>query len=380
MTIATFRPFALEVYFSQWEFKAKYHMCASDVESMKMAELLSAADDDDKRAWAQLRLGYTETFGSPGLRETIASTYENVDPGHVLCFAGAQEGIYCAMHALLGPDDHAITIIPNYQSAESVPLRICRTTGIALDSEKNWDLDVQQIEDAIRPNTRVISINFPNNPTGKVISHDALHAIIRIARKHGIYLFSDEVFRLLERNPIIRLPQVADIYERGLSLNVMSKAYGLPGLRIGWIACKDTEVLQRIERVKHYTSICNSAPSELLAKIALKGRDRILERNLGIIAHNLPILSSFFEGYRGLFEWDIPDGGCIGYPKYLGSDGVEEFTQELLQRSGVLLLPASIYLSELGAAPTDRFRVGYGRKNMPDGLSAWRKHLEGKAA
>lgn len=374
------RPFALEVYFSQWEFKAQYHMCASDMESMTVNELLSTADDEDKQAWQHLHLGYTETFGSPSLRNLIASTYESVDPAHVLCFAGAQEGIYCAMHAMLGPDDHVISIFPNYQSSESVPLEICRVTGVALNPEKNWDLDLQRVKDAIRPNTRLISINFPNNPTGKVISHDAFQAIVEIASKQGIYILSDEVFRLLERSATIRLPQIADIYDRGLSLNVMSKAYGLPGLRIGWIACKDRKLLQKMERVKHYTSICNSAPSEQLAKIGLKARDRLLERNRGIIDRNLPMLTSFFNDHAELFEWYIPDGGCIGYPKYLGTDGVEEFARRLLVQAGVLLLPASIFRSELGAVPADRFRVGYGRRNLPEGLAAWRTNLAEKAA
>ncbi len=374
------KPFALEVYFSKWEFKAQYHMCASDMQSMTISELLSMADDADRETWKDLSLSYTETSGRPNLREAIAGTYESVDPSEVLCFAGGQDGIFATMRALLTPEDHAIVITPNYQSSESLPLSICGVTGIPLNPEKNWDLDLQQLRDAIRPNTRLISINFPNNPTGKVISHDTLQAIVEMARKQGIYVFSDEVFRFLERKPEIRLPQVVDIYERGLSLNNMSKAYGLPGLRIGWIACKDKQLLRRIEHVKHYTSLCNSAPSEMLAEIALKARDQILERNRNLIARNLPLLTDFFEAHRDLFEWYIPDGGCIGYPRYLGTEGVEQFAEELVQHAGVLLLPASLFRSDLGPTPVDRFRVSYGRKNMAEGLSAWRRHLEKKAA
>jgi hypothetical protein len=374
------KPFALEVYFSKWEFNAQYHMCASDMQSMTISELLSMAEDADRELWKDLSLGYTESFGRPGLREAIATTYESVDPSEVLCFAGGQDAIHAAMRALLAPEDHAIVITPNYQSSESIPVSICGVTGIPLSPEKNWDLDLQQLRDAIRPDTRLISINFPNNPTGKIISHDALHAIVDMARKQGIYVFSDEVFRFLERKPEIRLPQVADIYERGMSLNNMSKAYGLPGLRIGWIACKDKQLLRRMENIRHYTSLCNSAPSELLAEIALKARDQVLERNRNLIVRNLPLLTDFFEEYRDLFEWYIPDGGCIGYPRYLGSEGVEEFTETLVEESGVLLLPASLFRSDLGPTPVDRFRVSYGRKNMAEGLSAWRRHLEKKAA
>jgi aspartate/methionine/tyrosine aminotransferase len=374
------RPFALEVFFSKWEFTARHNLCASDLQSMTLFELLELADATDRAAWDRLYLGYTETWGLPSLRETIASTYDTISADQVLSFVGAQEGIFAAMHALLGPDDHAITVIPNYQSVESVPVSICETTGIPLDPDHNWDLDVEQLYAAIRPNTRLICINFPHNPTGKVISHHTLDTLIAICRERGIYLFSDEVYRLLEREQERTLSQVADIYERGISLGVLSKAYGLAGLRLGWIASKDVELLRRMERVKHYTSICSPAPTELLAQIALKARDRILGRNRDLIAKNLPILEAFFADHADLFEWYLPDGGCVGYPRYLGADGVEVFARNLVEQAGVLLLPASVYQSELGATPTDRFRVGYGRANLEEGLGVMRNHLLRRAA
>jgi aspartate/methionine/tyrosine aminotransferase len=374
------RAFELEVFFSKWEFTARHHLCASDMQSMTLTELLALADDADRKAWDSLYLGYTETWGGQGLREVIAATYERVAASDVLTFVGAQEAIFAAMHALLRPADHAIVVIPNYQSVESVPVSICDTTGVALDAERNWELDLDRVRDAIRPNTRLISINFPHNPTGKVISRATLDALVAVARERGIYLFSDEVYRGVERRPEMMLPQVADLYERGISLGVMSKSYGLPGIRVGWVACRDREALGRMERMKHYTSICGAAPSELLAQIGLKARDRILARNRALIAKNLPILEKFFAEHGDLFEWTLPDGGCIGYPRYIGRDGVEEFARRLVEESGVLLLPASVYRSELGETPGDRFRIGYGRDNMEAGLAALRAHLDKVAA
>jgi aspartate/methionine/tyrosine aminotransferase len=333
------------------------------------------AEAKERAAWDALYLGYTETWGSPELREAIAGTYERMSAAGILTFVGAQDGIFAVMHALLGPDHHAITVIPNYQSVESVPLSICEVSGIALDASRSWDLDLGALRDAIRPNTRLVCINFPHNPTGKVISRATLDELISICRERGIYLFSDEVYRLLERRPEITLPQVADVYERGISLGVMSKAYGLPGLRVGWVACQDADVLTRMERVKHYTSICGAAPSELLAQIALTARERILARNRRLIEKNLALLDPFFAQHADLFEWYLPDGGCIGFPRYLGPDGVEEFARELVEQSGVLLLPASVYRSDLGATPVDRFRIGFGRDNMEAGLAAMRAHL-----
>ena len=372
--------FKLETYFSKWEFTARYHMCASDMESLSVKELLAMAGDEDRRLWDDLRLGYTETFGMPALRQAIANTYDNIDESELLTFAGAEEGIFAAMQVLLTPDDHAIVITPNYQAAETVPGSICEVTGLALDPDDNWELDIAALREAIRPNTRIISINCPHNPTGKVFSHQALEQIIAIARDTGIYVFSDEVYRLLERSEEIRLPQVADIYERGLSLNVMSKAYGLPGLRIGWIATRDREVLSRMERAKHYLSICNSGPSEVLALIALNASDYILKRNRGIIDDNLKMLNAFFADYPKIFEWTVPDGGCIGYPRYAGDDGVESFCEELVEQSGVLLLPASVYSSALNTTPTDRFRIGFGRANTGEGLQVLREFMETRNA
>ena len=367
--------FRLETYFSRWEFNARYHMTASDMETLSMQELLDMAEDDTRQAWDSLRLGYTETFGRPTLRRAIADTYERIGQDDVLTFAGAEEGIFAAMQVLMSADDHAIVITPNYQAAETIPLSIGEVTGISLGPDNDWSLDVDAVEAAIRPTTKLISFNFPHNPTGKVIDHASLDRLVSIAREHDIHLFSDEVYRLLERDEAIRLPQVADIYEKGLSLNVMSKAYGLPGLRIGWIATRDRSVLSSMERVKHYLSICNSGPSEVLAEIALGARKQILARNHRIIEANLEQLNAFFEDHADLFEWSLPDGGCIGYPRYLGSDGVEAFCKSLVEESGVLLLPASVYSSSLTAVPTDRFRIGYGRKNIGEGLDAMRAHL-----
>src|ERR1700743_2561233 len=208
------RAFELEVFFSKWEFTARHHLCASDMQSMTLTELLALADDADRKAGDSLYLGYTETWGGMGLREAIAATYERVAASDVLTFVGAQEGIFAAMHALLRAEDHAIVVIPNYQSVESVPLSICETTGVALDPARNWELDLGKVRGAIRRNRRVISFNFPRNPTGKVISRETLDALVAMARERGIYLFSDEVYRGVERRPEMMPPQGGGLYER----------------------------------------------------------------------------------------------------------------------------------------------------------------------
>lgn len=369
------RDFALEVYFSRTAATARHHLTASDSENLALAELLALADDEDGRRWRELALGYTDPRGAPWLRETLAAGYDGCDSEGILCFAGAQEAIHVAMHALLGPGDHAIVVTPNYQSAETIPASLCAVTGVALDPARHWTLDIEAVAAAIRPTTRVVSINFPNNPTGKILERDRFDALVALCRRHGIWLFSDEVYRLIERDPARRLPPVGSVYERGISLGGLSKSYGLPGLRLGWIACGDRGLVERMERIKHYLSICNAAPCEVLAQIALKAGDHILARNRAIARRNIGLLDDFFAAHAEFFDWYRPDGGVVCYPRYRGRDGVEAFCARLLDGDGVLLLPASIFRSDLAPTPRDRFRIGFGRSDLAQGLEAMRAGL-----
>jgi hypothetical protein len=342
---------------------------------MSISELLALASAEDREAFSSQWLGYTQTYGHPELLEEIAATYESISPDEVLCFAGAEEGIYTAMRVLLDKDDHVIVAVPNYQAAETVPSAICSVSAVPLDENDNWSLDPDRVKEAIRPQTKLVSINFPNNPTGAVLDHGRYNALISLCRRHGLYLFSDEVYRLVERDQSIRLTQAADLYEKALSLNVMSKAYGLPGLRIGWLASRDRELLSKMERYKHYLTICNAAPSERLAIIALRAKEAILERNRSLLRANLRLLESFFEEFSDLFAWYRPQGGCVAFPKFLGTGSTDQFCEDLVARAGVLLLPPRIFSSAVLDTPGDRFRIGFGRKNLAEGLDAWRAYL-----
>jgi aspartate/methionine/tyrosine aminotransferase len=373
--MTTLPDFRLETHFAKWEFKARHHMTASDAESLSLKDLRGMSDPRDVLAFDDMWLGYTETWGAPDLRAEIAQTYSAQRRDSILCFAGASEGIFAANSVLLDRDSHAIAITPNYQSHESLPCAICSTTGVPLDENDNWSLDIDRVAGAIRPNTKLLTINFPHNPTGAVLDADRYQALIELCRFHGIWILHDEIFRGLGPTGAPMLPCIADIYERGLSLGVMSKSYGLPGLRIGWIACQDHKVLSRMERLKHYLSICNSGPSERIALMALRVRDKILARNNALIDENLLKWDTFFARHRSLFDWQRPQASCTAYPRYLGSEGVEVFTQRLVEEAGVLLLPASIYASNLGPTPTDRFRLGFGRMGLDEGLAALDAHI-----
>jgi len=382
------RDFALEVFLAGWEFTAPYHMTASDIESMTVADLLALATPEDRNALDTLWLGYTETWGSRELRAEIARTYEAMALENILCLAGAGEGLYAVAKVLLQAGDHVLVPTPNYQSAETVPLSVCEVTGIPLrctaplmgpgtQARGGWRLDPEDIRAAIRPNTKLLSLNFPHNPTGMLMTREDLDAVIALCRHHGIYILCDEVYRGVELEPADQMPQIADVYERGISLNVISKAYGLPGLRIGWIASQDTSLLQKVERYKHYLSICNSAPSELLTLVALKARGGILARNHALLQENVMLLEQLFADFPGVVDWQRPQGGCVAFPRCIAPEGGEEFCRKLIEESGVLLLPSSIYASELTDVPQDHFRIGFGRGRMfKEGVVAMRRHFE----
>ncbi len=316
------RELELATYLSRQHGRTQHHLSASECETMALADLLALADAEDAERWARLRLGYTDPLGAPWLRAAAASGYDLVTKRDLVCFAGAQEALYAALHALLAVGDHAIIVLPSYQSIETLTLGLCDVSGVALDAATGWSLDIAAVAAVIRPNTRMIAISFPNNPTGKQLEHDSFAALVELCRHHGIWLLSDEVYRLTERDPLRRLPHAADAYERGISLGVLSKAYGLPGLRLGWVACRDGALMERVATVRQYLSTCNAGPSEVLATIALKAAPLIVARNRAIAEANLAELFSFFMQHDQLFDCYTPDGGVVCYPRYKGQGSI----------------------------------------------------------
>jgi len=360
----TLPDFRLERYFARWEFTATYLLCASDIEGLGLSELLALADDESRGLWEQLSLGYTESAGLPVLRREIATLYDSVLPDDILVFAGAEEAILVALSSLLRPEDHAIVTWPCYQSLEDVARGAgAEVSRWELRQAEQWQPDPAALRALIRGNTRLIVVNFPHNPTGALPDRAAWDEIVSLARDAGAWLFADEVYRGLEYDPAHRLPTAVDVCERGVSLGVMSKVWALAGLRIGWIACRDQSVRQRMATRKDWTTICSSAPSEVLALMGLRARTTILARNLDIIRGNLRLLDPFFERQRDRIRWTRPRVGCIGFPELL-QEPVEPFARNLVEQEGVLLLPGAMY-----GHSGNHFRLGFGRRNLPEALA-----------
>lgn len=373
--------FLLETFFSKWEFKARYHLTASDAEAMTVAEVLALGSDDDRHAYENLHLGYTPTWGTEALRDAVANSYNGAAAEDVLGFAGAGEALFWAMQLFVNAGDHVIVTVPNYQSIESIPIASgVDVEGLPIWSGEgqglSWTLDLDRFEAMIRPETSLVSVNFPNNPTGFVPDKKTWAAFNMLCHERNIRVVSDEVYRGVEINRDNTLPAAAEINPSALSISVTSKAYGLPGLRVGWILSQDRAALSRLERAKHYTSICNSGPSEHLAVIALNNGDKILAKNRAIVAENDKEVHRFMARHTDLFEYETPVGSCVAFPRYLGSDGVDAFCTRAVEEDGVMLLPPSVYRSGLAEVPMDRFRIGIGRSNVPECLDALERHLQ----
>lgn len=359
-------PFELERYFAKYEFSVEHLLCCSDCEPLGMQELVSMADEETRRMWENLALGYTESEGLPALRREIAALYSNMAPSDVFV-AAPEELIFILMNTLLAKEDHVVTTYPAYQSL----YQVAQATGCSVSKwmpeygKDGFRFDVEQLEELLCDNTRLIVINFPHNPTGALPEADEVRAVVDLARKRGIYVFSDEMYRYLEHPGTRRTASVCDLYEKGISLSGMSKSFSLAGLRIGWLATSDREVLGETACFKDYTTICNSAPSEILALMGLRAKERIVSDNLERIGKNLDLLDYFFGTHEAVFEWKRPNAGSVAFPGLKLKMGASAFCSGLLADKGVLLLPSRVYGEDW---PGENVRIGFGRRNMSEGI------------
>ena len=366
-------PFSVERFFAIHEFNVKHLLCASDCEALTIGELLALEPGSVER-FHQHGLGYTESQGSPALREAIADIYQTLETDDIIVHSGAEEAIFTLMNSVLDAGDHVIVHWPCYPSLANIAKAIgCEVAHWQAREVDGWALDVDELETMIQPNTKLIVINLPHNPTGYVMDLASFERVNGIAASHGILLFSDEVYRESEYDPALRLPSASDLGAHAVSLGVTSKTYGLPGLRIGWLATRNQEVFKRVSEFKDYTTICSSSPSEWLATLALRHRKKLVDKNLGIITENLKLADAFLSKHAAQFSWVRPMAGSIGFPRLLSGD-IRQLTEDLIKDESLLLLPGNTF------GDTDNhFRLGLGRRSFPEGLARFDAWLDSHA-
>ncbi len=364
-------PFKLERYFAKYEFSTKYLLSSSDCDGFAMKDVLDLAIPDEIKFWSELQLGYTESQGLPILREEIAALYTNIESDDVMVLT-PEEGIFTALNCILSNDDHVICITPSYQSLHQVVRSIgCEITFWNPIEEKGWHFNPDNLEKALKPNTRLIIINFPHNPTGFQPNLEDYLKVIDIAKRNNLFLFSDEMYRYLEHDSSMRLPSASDLYINAVSLSGMSKTFGLAGLRIGWLSSKNRDLLDDMLVFKDYTTICNSAPSEILAFIALRHKDVLVDINLKKIKNNLQLLDGFISKHNQIISWNKPQAGTIGFARLNLNQTAYDFCEKVVKEIGVMIVP-----SEMFDYGDKHIRLGFGRRNLPEVLSIFDNYMQ----
>ncbi|MCY3977757.1 MAG: aminotransferase class I/II-fold pyridoxal phosphate-dependent enzyme [Chloroflexi bacterium] len=366
-----FAPFKIENFFRQHEFSAPYGISQSDTEPLTLDELLGYASPERRRQFEKLWLGYTETQGHPELRAAIADMHVGIGADDALEVV-PEEGVFLPMSRLLAAGDHVVAMQPSFQSL----WEIARATGCELSfwqqrrTDAGWHFDVDELEALIRPDTKMLIINFPHNPTGYLPSQADFQRIVELARRQNMILFSDEIYRFTEHDESLRLPSACELYERAIVLGGLSKCFGLPGLRVGWLITRDADLLHKLQEMKSYTTICGSAPSEILALIALENWRALTARSSEIVRGNIGYCRDFFGRYSELFWLSYPKCGTITLAELTADMPVAEFANAAVAEQGLMVLPADVMLFE-----GNYFRLGLGRTTLPHALEPFEQFI-----
>ena len=352
---------------------------ASSSEPLRHSDLIKLAEQQGEHALIELfnnhSLGYADNGGSLDVRQEIAQLYnDNISADNIVVFPGAQTGMTLTAQALLHAGDHAIIVTPSYQSLEeSAKLAGCEVTRVALSPDDNWRLNIIAIEAAIKDNTKYIALNDPHNPSGALMDVETKTALCKVAEKHQLIILSDEVYRLLEIDSEERSASMADISKNALALSTMSKPWGAGGTGIGWIACQDQTLCEKLRRAQHIYAVCCSRAGEIQTMMVLRCSDRIIDKNIRIIKANLELLEQYFAANNDLFEWVRPKAGGTGFVKFKGPISANSLASQLLAQ-GILVFPPSIFDCE--SSLSQYFRIGFSRTTMPGALKAFAQFVD----
>ncbi len=385
-------PFHLERYFAEFEFDTPVLLGASDCETITVGELFEL-DPGSLERFQALPLGYTHSEGASDLRAAIAATYADpVSPDDVLVHAAGVEVVTTLMLATLEPGDRALVQMPCYQVLRTAPaLARAEVDRLETDPRDGWRVSADRVEAAMRPGTRLVALNSPHNPTGRVIDEGELRSISELCAARGAWLFVDEAYRGTRYEGPVDEFSASELGDHVVTLGLVSKGYGLPGLRLGWLVCRDAALREAVERVKDYTTICAPAPSEFFAEIALRRRETLLGRTRARLRDHLALLAPVLRARSDLFDWVPPEAGPVTLPTLTergvatllrderGTRSTEDLddrrlAQRIRTEADVLVVPGRLF-----DAPVPALRLGFGRANFPEGLARFAEWLDGVA-
>ncbi|KAJ5808803.1 hypothetical protein N7474_010072 [Penicillium riverlandense] len=388
--------FAVEQWMDKYETIAKYNTAETCCASLSVEDLRELSEDKAFNPLARLhstKLTYGAIRGSDELRGTLANLYSVKTPtplpkDNILITAGAIQANFMLLYTLVGPGDHVICHYPTYQQLYSVPTSLGAEVSLwKSDAGNGWQLDMKELETLIRPNTKLIIINNPQNPTGAIIPHSTLEELVDLAREKSIILFGDEVYRPLFHNitPMDKEfpPSLLSLgYERTVVTGSISKAYSLAGLRVGWIASRDPTIIEACASTRDYTTISVGQIDDAVASYALAPTciHNLLRRNIDLARTNLALLEKFIESHRWACDWVKPRAGTTAFVRFtkMGKpvDDVA-FCEMLLDRTGVMFVPGSACFGG-GEDFPGYVRIGYVPETevLEQGLEALKAFME----
>ena len=354
--------FELERWMTRWELDVDYDICESGILPLSLNELYSLIGSGPagelQTAIATMPQAYSEARGTIALRSALAATYADVTPDDVLVTTGAIEANFLAFNVLLNPGDHVVAVSPAYQQLHSVP----RAIGAEVDL---WDVsidgggfayDLDRLEALLRPDTRMIVINTPHNPTGAILDSAQLDRVLDLARERDAWVLSDEAYRWLEHTGGEALVEPArNRYEKAVSVGTMSKPFGMPGLRIGWFAA-NADLANRAWALRDYISLSPSKISDEVARVAIEHREAILPRNAAIMAANLAFARTWFADHADLASWSEPRAALLAVMRYTAPVDSTVLADRLACEAKVMLAPGSAFGLE------GHLRIGIGQR------------------
>ncbi|KAF9882903.1 hypothetical protein FE257_004917 [Aspergillus nanangensis] len=389
------KEFAVEQWMDSYETWATHNLaetCCASISLSDLSALSANAKTPDLVDFAQKQT-YGAIRGSDALRANIANLYADNDRDplpkeHVLVTNGAIQANFLALYTQVGPGDHVICHYPTYQQLYSVPESFGAEVSLWKSQEHNgWQLDLDELRSMIKPNTKLIVINNPQNPTGAVLHHDILQGLVDIARQHDITIHSDEVYRPLFHSLPHEQAQPPSIlsfgYEKTVATGSMSKAFSLAGIRVGWIASRSRAIVEQCASTRNYTVISVSQIDDRIATYALSTPTvhNLLQRNLNLAGRNLDVLEEFLREFAWAVQWVRPQAGTTAFVKFINRQGepVDDvaFCRLLQERSGVMFVPGSRCFSG-GRDFKGYVRVGFVPEHqvLVDGLKALRMFMQ----
>ena len=367
------KPFAVEEWMNAWEVGAKYNIAETCVDSISMNELFELTGEDKTEFLNRLcarRLSYGDIEGLPEFRKGVCGLYKTLNIENIVPTHGASGANHHVFYSLISPGDRVVSIMPTYQQLYSIPESYGADVQILhLSKENNYLPDLEKLRRLVTPETKMICINNPNNPTGALMSEQLLREIVEIARSADAWILCDEVYRHLSQEDGW-CPSIVDLYEKGISVSSMSKVFSLAGLRLGWIATHDMSVVKSCLSHRDYNLVSCGVFGEMLAAAALKHRDKLLERSRKIVRENLQILDNWVSSEPHV-SYVKPKAGTTALVYYDLDISSYEFCEEMYKKTGAFVTPGDCF----EVPHSMRIGYAYGKQDLIDGLKAISEYI-----